>query len=430
MMKTYSFGYGETAVELDFTGAGSLRVLQGESLPAADDYRAMFLRSVGPESIGSPPLCELVCARDEVTVVISDITRFWMRQDLVCEQLVGYLHEALGMPYENMVIVVALGTHRPQTAEELKKLVTPGVYEKVRVLNHDCTAPDLQYLGTTSRGTEVWVNALAVGRKLILVSGTIHHLMAGYSGGRKSILPGISGKKTIYQNHVHSLAPDLPKSNPLIGMGTLLHNPVNEDMNEAAALVAPTYGINVVMDSQTGNSRLLCGHYEKAWEESCRLVQRMMGIPIEKKADIVVVSCGGYPKDINLYQAVKALINAAEALKDGGQLIFLAECREGGGAPDYFDWIIPLRRGTLDPDLRKGFTIAGYIFYASCEVMAKGETLMLTAIPPETLEGMGAKVFSSAGELLKNVSFTGKDVYLMPYGGYTVPYLSGNKSET
>jgi nickel-dependent lactate racemase len=357
-------------------------------------------------------------------VVISDITRFWMRQDRVCRQLIPYLHDTLGVPYENIVILIALGTHRPQTEEEMKRLVSPEIYEKVRVVNHDCLASDLIYLGTTSRGTKVHVNPLAVGRRVIVISGTIHHLMAGYGGGRKSILPGICGKDTITQNHIHSLAPAMPKSNPLIGMGRLLQNPVNEDMNEAAQMVAPAFGINVVMDTQSGNFRLICGHHALAWEESCRIVQQMMGIPIAKKADIVVVSCGGYPKDINLYQGVKSLINAAEAVKDGGQILFLAECREGGGAPAYFSWIDSLRRGTLDPDLRRDFTIAGYIFYASCEAMAKAEVLMLTQIPAETLDGMGARVFSNINDLLCQVDFQGKDVYIMPYGGYTVPYLA------
>jgi nickel-dependent lactate racemase len=179
------------------------------------------------------------------------------------------------------------------------------------------------------------------------------------------------------------------------------------------------------MDTQTGGSRLICGDFFRAWEQSCAEAQDMMGIPIDKKADIVVVSCGGYPKDINLYQGVKSLINAAEAARDGGQIIFLAECREGGGAPDYFDWIRPLRAGTLDADLRAAFTIAGYIFYASCEVMARADVLMLTQIPEATLEGMGARVFSDIGSLMKEVDFAGKDVYVMPFGGYTVPYLEG-----
>lgn len=421
-MEKFSLGYGDTTVEIGFDGAGSVQVLRGESIPAADDFEKIFLQAVGPGCIASKPLNELILPEDKVTVVISDITRFWMRQDQVCAQLIPYLHAVLGVDYENIVILIALGTHRAQTEEEMKMLVSPEIYKKVKVVNHDCMASDLKFVGTTSRGTQVYVNSLAVGRKVIMIGGTIHHLMAGYGGGRKSILPGISGKITINQNHIHSLSPTMPMSNPLIGMGLLEQNPVNEDMNEATELVAPVFGINIVMDTQSGNCRLLCGHFARAWEESCRIVQQMMGIPIEKKADIVVVSCGGYPKDINLYQAVKSLINAAEAVKDGGKLIFLAECREGGGAPSYFSWIDSLRRGTLDADLRKDFTIAGYIFYASCEAMAKAEVLMLTQIPDETLKGMGARVFSDIKSLLHEVDFTGKDIYVMPYGGYTVPY--------
>lgn len=421
-MEKMLLGYGDTTVGIGFDGAASVQVLQGKSIPA-EDFRDVFLKAVGPGCIASEPLKELISPGDRVTVVISDITRFWMRQDRVCALLIPYLHEVLGVDYDNIVILVALGTHRPQTEEELKTLVSSEIYQKVKVVNHDCMAPDLQFLGTTSRGTKLYVNPLAVGRKVIVVSGTIHHLMAGYGGGRKSILPGICGKATINGNHIHSLSPAMPKSNPLIGMGLLERNPVNEDMNEAAEMVAPAFGINIVMDTQSGNCRLICGHFARAWEESCRVAQDMMGIPIGKKADIVVVSCGGYPKDINLYQGVKSLINAAEAVKTGGKIVFLAECREGGGAPAYFSWIDPLRRGTLDADLRRDFTIAGYIFYASCEAMAKAEVLMLTGIPAETLDGMGARVFSDIGALLREVDFSGKDVYVMPYGGYTVPYL-------
>jgi Uncharacterized conserved protein len=422
-MDKMSFAYGDSSVEIAFRGARSVTVLKGDNIPETGDFRELFLNAIGPESIASKPLGELIEKNDKVTIVVSDITRFWMRQDRVCAQLVPYLHEALGVDYENIVILVALGTHRMQSEEELKMLVSEEIYDKVRVINHDCMAQDLAYLGTTSRGTPVYVNPLAVGRKVIPIGGTLHHLMSGYSGGRKSILPGISGKVTINSNHIHSLSPNLPMSNPLIGMGMLEHNPVNEDMNEAAEMVAPVFGINVVMDTESGNCRLICGDFVKAWEESCRMVQKMMGVPIGKKADIVVVSCGGYPKDINLYQAVKSLINAAEAVKEGGKLIFLAECREGGGAPGYFCWIEPLRRGTLDQELRQDFTIAGYIFYASCEAMAKADVLMLTQIPVETLNGMGAHVYSDIDDLLRQVDFTDQDVYVMPYGGYTVPYL-------
>ncbi len=422
-MTKVSLSYGDSSVDLEFDGAKSVRILKGDSLPSVPDFKSAFLKAVNRECIDSKPLKELISPGDKVTIVTSDITRFWMRQDQVCAQLIPYLHDDLGVAYEDIVILIALGTHRAQTEEELRMLVTPEIYQKVKVVNHDCLNPNLQFLGTTSRGTRVYVNPLVVGRKVILIGGTIHHLMAGYGGGRKNILPGICGKTTITQNHIHALSPTMPKSNPLIGMGVLERNPVNEDMNEVAEMVAPIFGINIVMDTQSGNCRLICGHFIRSWEESCRVVQQMMGIPIEKKADIVVVSCGGYPKDINLYQGVKALINAIDAVKEGGKLIFLAECREGGGAPAYFSWIDSLRRGTLDEDLRRDFTISGYIFYASCEAMAKAEVLMLTQIPAETLDGMGARVFNRINDLLRETDFRGKDIYVLPYGGYTVPYL-------
>lgn len=422
--------YGESTVEMDFSGAESVQVLQGKALTPIENLQDAFYSAVTQECVESPALKELVVSGDQVTIVVSDITRYWMRQDKIVALLVEYLAEEVGVAYEDMAVVIALGTHRAQTEEELKKLVTPAVYEKVRVLNHDCMASNLTKVGTTSRGTEVWVNPLAVGRKLIVIGGTVHHLMAGFGGGRKNILPGIAGKTTINQNHIHSLSPTMPKSNPLIGVGRLAENPVNEDMDEACAMVNPTFGINIIADSKSRHCALICGHWRKAWEQSCRVVADSMGVTIPQKADVVVVSCGGFPRDISLYQGVKSLLNASRAVMDGGDIVFLAECREGGGADEYFSWIKPLRRGTLDADLRADFSIAGYIFYASVEAVANCSCHMLTEIPPETIAPMGLSAYSDISELLRQVDFSGKSVYVMPYGGGTVPFLESEKNNS
>ena len=283
--------------------------------------------------------------------------------------LTAYLTETLGVPHENIAILVALGTHRPMTEEELKTLVTPEVYARFAVFNHDCLADDLVFVGTTARGTEVRVNPLCVGRKVIVISGTVHHLMSGFGGGRKSILPGVSAKRTIVQNHLHCLHETEPRSADTIGMAKLTGNPVHEDMAEAASFVAPVFGISIVSNAEGQHCALCCGDFAAAWGQSCRLVHQNFGLPISRLADVVGVSCGGFPKDLNLYQAVKSLLNAAQALKPGGTMVFLAQCPEGGGAPDFFDWIHALDRGTLDRDLRAAFTIAGYIFYASVEAI-------------------------------------------------------------
>lgn len=426
IMNTYTLGYGTGTVEIQFEHESSVRVLTEQSIEEIEDLHQTFLKAVTEDMTGSPALSELISAEDSVTIVASDITRFWMRQDLVIKELVSYLNGVLGVSFDKIAIVIALGTHRDCSEEEQRKIVSEEVFEKVTVYNHDCLADDLVYVGTTSRGTKVIVNPLAVGRKVILIGGTVHHLMSGFGGGRKSVLPGISAKSTILENHLLCLDPDAPRSNPLIGMAVLENNPVHEDMMEAAALVQPTFGINIVSNSRGKQCRIICGDWKLAWEESCRVVHSHFGVPIEKKADIVIAGCGGFPKDINLYQGVKSLLNAGQAVKDGGTVIFLAKCPEGGGSPDFFGWIQSVVTGTLDKDLRANFSIGGYIFYAAMEVIRKSRVLMLTDIPADTIRDMGITAYREIEELLKDVDFTDKDVYVMPYGGFTMPYLAEN----
>ncbi len=418
--------YGEGTIRLSLNGAASVSYLQERPTPVVTDLSAAFLRAVTEDCIGSPPLKEIIKPHDKVTVIISDITRFWMRQDKICPLLADYLCREIGVREEDIIFLVALGTHRPQTVKELETLVSPKVYRHFQVVNHDCEG-DLSTVGKTSRGTTVRVNPLAVDRRVILIGGTAHHLMSGFGGGRKSILPGISGEDTIFQNHIHSLDPDAPRSSLNIGMGVLDGNPVHEDMVEAAQLVNPAFSINLVVNSRQELCALYCGHWLHAWEESCRKVQELFGLPIAKKADVVIASCGGYPKDINLYQAVKTLLNASQALKDGGTFVFLAECREGGGTPAFFDWIRPLTEGRLDAALREGFTISGYIFYAACEAIARARVLMLTKLQPDVVAPMALEAYDDVLALEKQMDLRGKDVFVIPYGGSIVPYMENGK---
>lgn len=426
-MEQRTLDHGRGQVELAFEGARWVRDLEPMAVPGIDDLPGAFRRAV-EMPVDSAPLGTLVGPEDLVTIVISDITRFWSRQDLVCRALVEYLHERCGLPFHQMKVLVALGTHRGQTEEEMRTIASDWVYQRVEVCSHDCEGEQC-YLGTTSFGTPVWVDPLAVGRKVILIGATVHHLMSGFGGGRKSILPGICGKQTILHNHMMCLDPKQARSSDLIGMGKQAGNPVNEDMDQAAALVAPIFGINIVVNGGGQQCRLICGHWRTAWEESCRVVQQIAGVPIQEKADIVIASCGGYPKDLNLYQGIKTLLNMGQAVRPGGTMIFLAECPDGGGAPDFFDWSRSLKTDTLDADLRASFTIAGYIFYAGCEVIRSGRVLMLTKLDRETLSDMGVEGYDDMASLMAQVDFTGQRVYIMAHGGSTVPYLVGPEEE-
>ncbi|MGI6029993.1 MAG: nickel-dependent lactate racemase [Eubacteriales bacterium] len=419
-MKELRLGYGEGQVCLPVEGADWVEVLEENPMPVLEDVEEGF-RQAMEHPIGGPGLEQVVEPGDQVTLVISDITRYWMRQDKLLPLLVERLNR-LGVADEDMVVLIALGTHRPQTEAELDQLLTPELHRRLRVAQHDCDSADLVEVGTTSRGTVVRVHPLVVGRKVITMGATVHHLMAGFGGGRKSILPGVSARETILQNHLHSLSPDQPCSNPLIGSGAVEGNPLNEDMVEAAAMVAPVFGVNIVVDSHSRHSRFFCGHWYEAWRESCRYVQRHCGVEIPRKADVVIASCGGYPKDISLYQAVKTLFNAAQAVKEGGTLLFLAQCREGGGAPEFFGWIEPQREGRLDAALREGFNIPGYLFYAACEVTRRCQVRMLSSIPAQEVRDMGILAFDQVDRLLEGVDLRGKGVYVMPYGGSVVPF--------
>ena len=189
-------------------------------------------------------------------------------------------------------------------------------------------------------------------------------------------------------------------------------------------MVAPVFGINLVVDGNGDHIALPSGHYALAWEESCRLVDQYNGVPITQKYDAVITSCGGFPKDINLYQSSKTMINAYQAVKEGGRLIFLSECREGGGPAAFFDWSHYQREGTLDEHLRQSFTIAGYIFYVCCEIAYHTDLHMLSRISAETLAVMRIHGYASPEDLQPLLDFGQQRIAVMPHGSNTMPILS------
>ena len=416
--------YGEGEIKLALEGAKTVRTLYEKPMAEIDDIDAAFRHSISEGVIATEPLRNLISGDDLVTIVISDMTRFWMRQDVICELLVRQLHEEMQVPFSHISVVVAVGTHRKNSEQELEKLASSYVYSRVAaVVDHDCDAGDLVYVGTTPLGTEVRINPLALGRKLIVIGATVHHIMSGYGGGRKSIVPGLAARSTIKKNHIRALDPVLPMTDEKVGSGKFSANPINIDMQDAARLIKPTFGINICVNPDSKHSALFCGDFELAWKESCRYIQSSYGLPIAYEADVVFVSCGGFPKDMNFYQSTKSLFNGVQALKRGGTVVLLAECPEGSGAGDFFDWITPLKAGCLDESLRKDFTIGGYIFYAACESIRKGTVYLLSTLAPEVTKDMGVICFNDIDELMKHVDIKDKDVYVIPNGGSLVPQL-------
>ena len=424
-MKTYEFKYGRGKVKAEIDEHWVIGELKGNEVAPIEDIKGYLYRTLDHPT-DSAPLHELAKAAKSIAFVVSDMSRFWMRQDLVIPHVIDYLHEKCGVEYNAIKIVVANGTHIGGSEVDLRTIVTDRVYDSVEVINHDCMANDLVYLGTTSFNTPVRINPTVAKADLVICLGACtHHVMAGFGGGRKSILPGVSSLETIRANHAYSLDPELPRSNPLIGNGVLDTNPLNLDMCEAAAMLDNLFMINLVMNGDMKLSSIFSGHWHSSWLQGCDEVNRIYQVPVKQKADVIITSCGGYPKDMSLYQGTKSIDNVESGLKEGGTLIILMEAIEGGGAPAYFDWLESLKKGTIAEDLRKGFTIPGYIFFLNCEQAHRYRIMMLTTVDPEIVKPMGIEAYSNINELLKAADIEGKTTYIIENASTVIPVVKG-----
>ncbi len=421
MTKDYVFKYGSSEVSLSLNSDQVISVIEGNSIKPLEDIGKALYESLD-NPIDSAPLSTVARDAGKIVIIVSDMTRLWMRQDVLAPYLVEYLHEKCGKAYEDLEIVIATGTHVGSDEEGLRTIVSSGVYDKVKVINHDCMAEDLVYLGTTSYKTPVSVNRDAAEADLVICLGAAtYHVMAGFGGGRKSILPGISSLETIKHNHAYSLHKTEFITNPEIGNGVLDGNPLNEDMLEAAGMMKNLFMISVVTDSEFRLTGIFSGDYKTSWLRACDEVRRIYTVPIREKADVVVTSCGGFPKDESLYQGTKAVDNVVSALKDGGTLILLLEGRNGGGSPDYFDWIRPLCNGTFEKELRENFTVGGYIFFLNCEQAHRFNILMYSAIDKDIVAPMGIKAYDSLDKLMADADLEGKSIYVIPNGSTVLP---------
>ena len=424
-MKDYTFRYGDGTVSIPLDEKNVLGELHGNRVPPIEDIPAALTKALDAP-VDALPLAAWIAPGDRVALVISDMSRFWMRQDKVIPPLVTYLNERCGVADSQLTILVANGTHDGGDEKELRTLVTDAIFDRVRVVNHDCNAPDLVSIGTTPHGTHVRINAEAArADKVICLGACTHHVMAGFGGGRKSILPGISAMDSICHNHAYALDPACLRSNPRIGNGKLVDNPLNDDMCEAAGLVPNLFMVNLVMNAEMKLAEIYAGHYLHSWQKACEAVDRIYRVEVPERADVIVASCGGFPKDMSLYQGTKTIDNVESGLKKGGTLILLIEARDGGGPAEYFDWIDELQNGTMEKRLREHFTVPGYIFLLNCEQARRYNIMMLTKVKQETVAPMGLKAYNSVDELMAAADLTGKKIYVIPNGSTVVPHVKG-----
>jgi len=363
---------------------------------------------------------------EKVVIVTSDITRP-TGSELYLPLLVERLNRA-GVRDRDIEIVVALGIHRKQTEAEHKKIVGE-LYGRIRVCDHDCDATgSLVYLGDTSRGIPVEVNrSVAEADRLILTGAVTFHYFAGFGGGRKSLLPGVSSRRSCMASHFALLnAGEGSGKDPRAVAGNLEGNPVHEAMLEACAMRAPDFILNTVLAPDKRILAAFAGDWREAHLDGCRFYARAFSYPIPEKADLVVVSCGGYPKDINLIQTHKSMEYASRALKPGGVMVLLAECRDGYGNATFFNWFSYPGCGELESALRKRYEINGQTAWSVKEKAQRFRIVLVSQLPPDEVQTMGmipARTPQQALDLALPLLPEGFTAYLIPEGGTVLPVL-------
>jgi nickel-dependent lactate racemase len=365
--------------------------------------------------IGTKRLREIVKPGEKTVIITSDITRP-CPSDRIIPSLLEEL-EAAGVKDKDITVVFALGSHRNHTEEEQKMLVGDAVFSRVRCI--DAAKDGFVHIGDTSSGTPVDIDpVVASADRRICVGNIEFHYFAGYSGGAKAIMPGVSTKDAIQKNH-SKMVLEQAKA------GNLLGNPLRQDIEEAAAMVGVDFILNVILDENKEIVKAVAGDLRKAHEEGCAFLDRLYKIKIPKRADIVITTPGGFPKDINLYQAQKALDNAKHAVRDGGIVILAASCKEGLGSAVFEEWMTKSESPeAMVERIGRDFQLGGHKAAAIAMILAKARILLVSDLddafvksifmePYPSVDAALAEAFASLGQ--------DADVIFMPHGGSVLP---------
>ncbi len=413
---------GDTSQLLEMDDENVLGVLHANPVPHGRTG-AEEVRYALEHPIGTGRLNEIVQPGETVAIITSDITRpmpTWEVMPVLLEEL-----HACGIQDKDITLIFALGSHRKQTKEEQSKLAGEAVSQKIRCLDSD--QDDVVHVGITSRGTPVDLFRPAVEADRLICLGNIeYHYFAGYSGGAKAVMPGISTWQAIQSNHRMMVREEAHA-------GNLDTNPVRQDIEEAGKMTGIDFILNVVLDEQHRILRAFAGDAVQAHCEGCRYLDQLYQIPIAEKADIVVVSQGGSPKDINLYQTQKALDNAAHAVKDSGTIILVGSCREGYGNPVFEEWLLEAEKPQdLIDHLNREFRLGGHKAAAIALVEQKASIYLVSDMAPAMVRHAFMKPFDSVQSAFDAaLAEQGKQakVLIMPYGGSTLPVLVSDQAE-
>jgi len=417
-MPALELGYGPDAVKFDYDGArfDVLAPDTNKAHPLTDAEIGVALDA----PIDSPPLEDLVEPGDRVLIVASDATRA-TGSPLIINLLVRRLIQN-GIAPGDIAVIFATGIHRPVRSAEKLELLSPFIAQRIRTIDHDAyDASQLIQIGVNANGAAVKVNrALKEFSKVILTGAVSFHYFAGFTGGRKAICPGLASAETIKATHMLALDFERGGRRGGVGAGLLSGNAVNEECERVAEMVDPAFIVNAIVDDRGRVEQVFAGDWRAAHRRACEVYTSSHARRIPERRELVIVSCGGSPYDINMIQAHKALDMAAHACVDGGSIVLLAECGDGFGRPDFLKWFESADSRALEARLREAYEVNGQTAWALLTKTERFRVRIITKLPDDEVRKMRMIPAPSIEEATAAVAPNTKG-YLMPRGAALLP---------
>jgi lactate racemase len=417
--------YGKSGLELHLPDELDVTIVEPAFEPAlADPSGALTAALRGPR--GAAALRDHVKPGDRVGVIFSDITRATPHA-LILPSVLQELALA-GIADEQVTLFCALGTHRPDTDAELRGMLGPALVERYRIEQNNAFDPDTQvYVGTSSRGHEIWLNRELMACDMKVLTGFIEpHFFAGFSGGGKAIMPGMAGQRTVLGNHDAGMIGD-----PNATWGITRGNPIWEEVREVALRASPLFLVNVTMNRDKEITGVFAGDLDEAHAAGCAFVKRTAMAAVPQPFDIVITTNSGYPLDLNLYQAVKGMSAAAQVVRRGGAIVVAAECWDGLPSHGLYGQLLAEAdspQSLLDTICRPGFLKQDqWQAQIQAQIELKADVYVRSDyLAPEQIEAALLKpcacIEDTVSELLGKYGPQAR-VCVLPEGPQTIPYV-------
>ncbi len=412
----FLLGYGSGKQKLTVPDKNIIGVLTPNETEAPASEQGEIIRALS-EPIGSKRLRDIVRPGEKVSIVTSDITRP-MPTYKVMPALLDELYAGGARP-EDITLVFALGSHRKHTEAEKRHLAGERAFAEINL--EDSDVDDCVHIGFTSRGTPVDITrTVAEADRRILLGNIEFHYFAGYSGGAKAIMPGVSTPAAIEKNHSLMVMEESRA-------GNLETNPLRQDIEEAGVMLGADFILNVVLNERKEIVAAFAGDMVKAHREGVGFLDRLFSSPIKEQADIVVTCQAGAPKDLNLYQTQKALDNAKHAVKDGGTVILVGACEEGLGNDTFARWMTEAESPeAIIERLSRGFKLGGHKAAAIALVRRRADIILVSEMDGELVRSIFLEPERSVQRAFDRAlerHGANASVIIMPYGGSTLPKL-------